>query len=394
MKTQVGLFFPFIHFPSDDWIKVAALYWDQMARIVPGEYKPVRDTETVRILADEGHFVINDHPGWQDLKIVKENFKKSINSHHKDLVNSYGTGNQEDWPVNQYTERFAPFGANPKLAYIFDEKIEYELNKILIESDLGTRRGKEGDEYRWIGMHPKLVNVYMAALAEAMAVRRQIHPVAYDTPNYFAVSGFTFERLAQILLQDVQIAAETTRADEVEAGLANIAIKAVMPRNIDVVPVEKIIALREKHVSQMAKFQAFVQNISNDLPELEKIEVKEYVQLHLQKEYEKNIKPKMDELEDAINEVGIDAVTSVLNIEFKIPPLLLAGGVTLANPILGAGAAVAMGLLKVITDKRKAIEGSLRNSDVAYLLHIKEELEPVGTLDWLNTRARKLMFGG
>ena len=394
MKMQVGLFFPFIHFPSDNWIKVAALYWDKMARIVPGGYQPARDTETVKVLASEGHFVIDDHPHWEDLKVVKDEFKKLIDLHKNDLVNSYGIGNQDDWPVDQNTARFAPPGANPRLAYIFDEKIEYELNKILIESDLGTRRGKEGKEYRWIGMHPRLVNVYMAALAQAMAVRRQIHAVAYDTPNYFAVSGFTFERLAQILLQDVQIVSERTRADEIEAGLANIAIKAVLPKDIEKVPVEKIITLREKQIGQMAKFQEFIQNISNDLPKLEKIEVKEYVELHLQREYEKTVKPKLDELEQGIYDVGLDAVTSVLNVEFKIPPLLLAGSLTLTSPILGAGAAVAMGLLKVISDKRKAIEGSLKNSDVAYLLNIKEELEPVGTLDWLNTRARKLMFGG
>ena len=392
MKTHVGLFFPFIHFPNDDWIKVAALYWDNMTRIVPGGFKPHRDTETVKFLAKE-HFVIDEHPHWEDLEIVTEGFKKIIEKHKKELVILYGIVKQDHWLVDPQTAKFAPPGANPKLAYIFDEKIEYQLNKILIESDLGTRRSKEGDEYRWIGMHPKLVNVYMAALAEAMAGRRQIHPVAYDTPNYFAVSGFTFERLAQILLEDVQVAPETTTTDEVEAGLAYIALKAVMPKDIENIPIDKIIALREKHIGQFAKFQEFIQTISNDLPGLEKVEVKEYVQLHLQNEYEKNIKPKMDELEAAINDVGLEAVTSVLNIEFKVPQLLLAGGVTLANPVLGAGAAVAMGLLKVISDKRKAIEGPLKNSDVAYLLNIKEELEPAGTLDWLNTKARKLMFG-
>lgn len=42
---EIGLYHPHIHFRSDSWIKVAALYWTKMARIVPPEYVP-HDSET------------------------------------------------------------------------------------------------------------------------------------------------------------------------------------------------------------------------------------------------------------------------------------------------------------------------------------------------------------
>ena len=33
--ATIGLYHPFIHFKDDDWLKLSALYWDRMARIVP-----------------------------------------------------------------------------------------------------------------------------------------------------------------------------------------------------------------------------------------------------------------------------------------------------------------------------------------------------------------------
>ena len=53
MSAQIGLFFPYFHFPSDEWVKVAALYWDKMYRIVPYGYGTLRDTKVVKGLADE-----------------------------------------------------------------------------------------------------------------------------------------------------------------------------------------------------------------------------------------------------------------------------------------------------------------------------------------------------
>ena len=98
-----------------------------------------------------------------------------------------------------------------------------------------------------------------------------------------------------------------------------------------------------------------------------------------------------------MNEIGIETIPLVLNMEFKIPTLLAKGGLltgaTLANPILGGTAAVAMGLLKIVGDKRKAIESTIKESDVAYLMQVRDELTPVGSLEWLNIQSRKLLFG-
>lgn len=57
--ATIGLYYPFIHFKDDDWLKVSALYWNRMARIVPHSYVKAseqvvleRDSEVTRQLID------------------------------------------------------------------------------------------------------------------------------------------------------------------------------------------------------------------------------------------------------------------------------------------------------------------------------------------------------
>ena len=37
MQT-IGLYYPFIRFRSENWLKVALLYWPKIARILPNDY--------------------------------------------------------------------------------------------------------------------------------------------------------------------------------------------------------------------------------------------------------------------------------------------------------------------------------------------------------------------
>src|SRR3989304_1556073 len=143
MTAHIGLYFPYFHFPNDEWLKVSSLYWDKVYRIVPKNYRTDRDTE-----------------------IVNPN---------------------------------APPTVDRRLAHIFHKKFDYELVGMLIKTGLAMHDDSTG-HIDWIGMHPKLANVYMAALADMLANRTQTNPLTNEAINYFAVGGFTFERLAQVLL--------------------------------------------------------------------------------------------------------------------------------------------------------------------------------------------------
>jgi len=393
----MGLYFPHFHFPSDEWVKVAALYWDRMYRIVPEDYETRRDTDAIKELASDDVFIDDVYPDPFDRERVQEHFRDMIEAHESELVKHYGIDRRDEWPEDEYTVEHAPTGTNPKLAYIYNEKVNHKLYDTLLDLRLGTKRSDVGSDTRWVGMHPKLANVYMAALAETMARRRALHPVAHDTINHFAVAGFTLERLTQVLLNDARIVPTTPTTNESEFILAKIAIKAVMPKDIAQVPVDKILHVREEHGGDLGRFQSFVKTIIAKCPELGKVTVPEFVYEHLQVEYDRQIKPLLDSFEDTMRSNGIDTVTNLLNMDVKMPAFLTGAGTltgaAIGNPVLGATTAVALGLLKIIGDTRKQYKDALKASDVAYLIHIQEGLAPITSLKWFETRARKLVLG-
>lgn len=37
---SIGLYYPYIHFRDENWVRFAALYWDELHRIVPADDTP------------------------------------------------------------------------------------------------------------------------------------------------------------------------------------------------------------------------------------------------------------------------------------------------------------------------------------------------------------------
>ena len=62
---QPGLYYPFVHIRDDDWLKLAALYWPEVRRLVPSGY-PKRDSETARVFAAEKILRDEDPGEWVD----------------------------------------------------------------------------------------------------------------------------------------------------------------------------------------------------------------------------------------------------------------------------------------------------------------------------------------
>ena len=80
-----GLYYPYFHFRHDRWLKVAALYWPKMVRIVPNSYQ-TRDSETVRALA--GNFIISIPPG-RSVDSIAPRFTDLIANYNYELRERY-----------------------------------------------------------------------------------------------------------------------------------------------------------------------------------------------------------------------------------------------------------------------------------------------------------------
>lgn len=90
MASYMGLYYPFMEFSDDAWVKLAALYWEKLGRIVPKGYTPRYDSTTVKQLTDELDFVKNFYPTVRNLETVSDMFLEVLNKHQKALVRYYG----------------------------------------------------------------------------------------------------------------------------------------------------------------------------------------------------------------------------------------------------------------------------------------------------------------
>ena len=55
LTPTIGLYYPWIHFRDDDWVKVAMLYWDRLQRILRHGTQPATATQFVRPSIADGY---------------------------------------------------------------------------------------------------------------------------------------------------------------------------------------------------------------------------------------------------------------------------------------------------------------------------------------------------
>ncbi len=367
MVTYVGLYYPFIHFRDEGWLKLTALYWDGMRRIVPVGAS-VNDSDEVRRLVDAG-FIRNKIPLDAAFQIAGP-FRELINTHGDAMRVQFGVAKRDMWPDDIHTRLYAP-GRDTKLAYVFDEKMDPGLRSDLFGHGLVASRS---DNPRWIGMHPRLAKFYMLSLAEAMAPTLGAHPLTDATFDHVAVSGLTMDRLAAALLDRPEFAvpapANAGGEREVEEAMASLAFRTVVPVDPGRIPAEKIIEFRQKYAEERGLFQAELARLTGGLAYLKDVNDPHEVEQHLKSEYDKTLAPRLEALRKGLHSANIDTAESAMAVSFALPAavaaILTAVGLTLAPPV-GGLAGLAFAAWTIQRKRKKSRDGLLKPSPEAYL---------------------------
>src|ERR1700730_15642603 len=118
MPTYHGLYYPYIHFQNEGWLKVAALYWDGMYRIVPPEML-TNDSDEVKRL-EQGGFISRVHP---------YGAAQEIAAPFRELLQSRGNALKEKFGIGSLPGRLghAFLGTGGEISSISDSKIVYNL---------------------------------------------------------------------------------------------------------------------------------------------------------------------------------------------------------------------------------------------------------------------------
>jgi Family of unknown function (DUF6236) len=413
MPANIGLYHPYIHFRDDGWLKRSALYWSRMARIVPRSYIPnpasavlERDSDVTRALIDQCDYVVNIPPSEVSYP-VSSVFTTLLVRYAEPLRERYDVTRAAEWPADPVTSRYAQL-RNPSLAYVHSSKLDGSLIRQLQMARLAEEHNENG--HLWVGMHPRLAQVYMAALAEEVARFNTFSPTTPEPVDHVAALGWGLDRLTAALLGerrifDVidaerrpaggrgarQLGAEGAGAHqdagvgrtvgdrvvdpEVPAMLALISVSCPVPADTDALSVAQIVNVRDHYQSELSRFQEFVSTfVKQQLLDLDPaIADPAAVRAHLQVAYEQQIRPMVDDLRRVLRGRGIDTVEAVMGTSLVVPPVLQPLGAP--EPVTLSAAAV-FSLLPLLRARRQSAQQAYRDSPVAYLLRLDEELTP------------------
>ena len=397
MVGYEGLYYPYIHFRDEGWLKLSALYWDGMYRIVPDAVQ-LRDSDDVKALI-AADFIPTESPQVLAEAVVEVNplFRGLVQRHGAALAGAgFGVDHTDSWPQDPYTARYAPPETrNAKLAYVFGEKMSEQLLSDLFGCGLTATRS---DDPRWIGMHPKIANVYMTLLADAVARRLAARPVTSAIRDHVALSGMTVDRLAAHLLRNTTPVKTRDKTDlenlvktlaqsppgpvDLHETMGSLSLTYAVPATPRSVPVSKIVDFRERYADERRLFQLGIENLVSSVGELGEVRDTRAVKRQLTHLYRKTLEPETKDVEDALRGARIDTVPSTLSTSFALPTgvvtALGAIGIGVA-PVIAATGGLAFGIWTVWRRYVKARAHALDPSAATYLYRMKRELTPEKT---------------
>ncbi|KPI18796.1 hypothetical protein OK006_10210 [Actinobacteria bacterium OK006] len=391
-QSTIALYYPWVRFQDDSWLKLALLTWDNIARIRPGGIGDA-DNELVRQIRAESDLIMDLTPSAADLSAVSDAFEEVIGDRFdlpddlravRDVSGSYSSLNELRFPRTGFDALKQTGGSGsgtvPRdgLIWIYAEteicrvggKMSDRARGILGALELAVPDPRRGP---WLGMRPKVASVYLTVLADAVARHNQLSPVT-DDPRAHTATG-TLDRLAQLLFGDHTPA---QRVENPQSAYLHFALNAVIkPERLAHLPISKLIAFRQRYSAELAAFRQHVAELAPQLRTITQVENLQVAQAHLQGIYDTTTKPQLDELRRALRGVGVGSVAGTLGLKIDLGAAAgtVLGGVAAAGGQMAvASAAVGVSILPYLAQRVNQARQLRRESPVAYLLAADRKL--------------------
>ncbi|MEV4757821.1 DUF6236 family protein [Micromonospora sp. NPDC049559] len=402
---RMAVYYPYIHFRDARWLKVAALYWPHMVRIVHPDY-PTRNSRLVQILQDELGFVV-DHSPTTAARTMVGSFLEFVNTLPSERHQAWRvrrelayrdpqelaepqpfplTGTEHDCVPD--LERYGPAQwADPQglaeriragaLADVHASELASHLAEHMIDAELAVPA--RGD---WFAMHPELAWIYKCRLTEELARRNNLAVTTDQLAAHAVISG------------PLNFAPDTGASHDVidRPGISDtfglLCVTAVVPRDLDQVPVEKIIEVRRRYGAEFDRWREYIDRVGAGLADqLRQIESPVILKTYLSDAVSRYAKAPVEGLRRGLADVGIDTAALALNNKFEMPAGLATTGL-LVHPQLAVAAGVAFGALSLRRTARAKAEAA-RVAPAAYLLSVQQTLAPQTWLSRVMAAARR-----
>ncbi|MET9152615.1 DUF6236 family protein [Streptomyces griseoflavus] len=391
---RTGLYYPYVHFRDAAWIKAAALYLPEMARVVPEGFR-VSDPEHVRVLRDELGFVQDIDPA-DAVEAASRHLLRVVEERGEEMRNRFGVTVQQDVvdaePSPPGARMRVGTGAHHArspwgrpLAGLYPGEMSPELRRALFEAGLAARRERNsfthGAPGVWLGMDPALAWVYKCALTAELAARTAFLPVTDQEAAHTAVDPWDTERMAAVLLGGAPAPAGT---GDLAGRIGVLSVRCVLPAGLGGVPAEKIVALRKTYEPEFLAYTDAVARTAADLrEELAGIRSPQALDTYVRQAVHREFDVELVKLRKAMNGVGLQTITTSVSTTFDTPTsaALLSGligtvGGTMAGSAAGIVAGVGATAVGILGGARGRRDAALAASPVSFLLRVENGLNP------------------
>jgi hypothetical protein len=384
----MSVYYPYIHVRDERWLKVAALYWPRMVRIVSPDY-PTRNSKLVEILRDELDFILDVPPddaarhvaepfaafvsgfGQTDLRRlrVRQDSRglgpEQLAAPRPPAAFGAASGIEDETCVpdfEHHSPTWSPHRLPPDTAGIHHSEVAQPLADKLIDLRLAVpARGA------WLAMSPELAWLYKCRLTEELARRNNLVPATDQMPAH-AVMGGPVD--VKSLLGR---AGRPLKLADFQAGFGLLSINAVIPQDLDHVPAAKIVEIRRRFAAQFDRWRQYSDEVAAGLEaELQGVESPQVLQAYLDDAVQRYATGPADDIKRGLADIGLDAATTALNTKFTVPAAAVTGLV--APPIAAAG-----GIALAVTSLRRSAlhqAQAKQAAPAAYLLSVRDELTP------------------
>jgi hypothetical protein len=423
--SDVALYFPYVNFPGDAWMKAAALHWPQLGRIHPAEYQDVHDSDTVKRLRDELDFIIEVRPSWKPRSWVGDDvvarldpdadrrvldteeqiealFFDFLDRHSDDLIPRYGAEALGVESVHTWDVHDELLPLDPGLERVHPGKISYGLAQrlatagLLVSRSYQWRRPADGKVLHMsdFAMHHRLAGVYLAILADVLARENAMTPITDQPLVCAATSGWTVEAMARILLSG-----DPGPAPDDEPGydqaFAVLAVETVLPRGLADVPVERVIEARRRLLPQLLAYREFLDSLAPDFVALSAVPDPEVRAAKLRNHVTSKIAQPIESMERTLGQLGLQPARAVLSLQTLAPPAalgVLTNAVGLPPVVTSAGvvAGCLVGAVNTALDQRRQV---LAGHPAGYLLELRHELGPADAVAKIRSAIRRAVPG-
>lgn len=368
MSFGHALYYPHIELTNKNWLKHAFLFWDKISRIVPMSVTP-SDSEDVIKIRYETDFIEDYSP---DNWVVSDAFR-SFSEFLEHFIHSGRYYRHFMWHPefddlrrrrDPHRKDFFRSMIRTKGTYLHIQKLDHRLKELLFEYGLAVPGENEWED--WVRIDNEIGFIYMTYLAKVISKEKSL-PVVTDMEQFFSAST-SFESK---VFRDYNA--------EFEYKLGNLLVASFIPKDINRVPFEKLIEIREKYSAERIAFFNIIAEVCKKIPSIDNEAALKDALNH----YKSSLMEQTKQLKKAFEANKIETTAKFLSISVPSTIVSLTSYIPVEYKPLGIGAGILFGLA---TSANAAIKerNQLREKPLSYLLSINSELSGEGLLQKIN----------